>query len=105
MGARDPRAKICGHALRGPPLPPPPWSMVQDAPPPVGWSVGSLFPLWGGCGGFGVLGLAYAFEGIRLQVDKGLGRVWDAGSLGLTVYVWFRPKACIYAGFRVGSRV
>ena len=41
-----------------PPLPPPPWSMVQDAPPPVGWSVGSLFPLWGGCGGFGVLGLA-----------------------------------------------
>ena len=42
-----------GHALRGPPPPPPPWSMVQDAPPPVGWSVGSLFPLWGGCGGFG----------------------------------------------------
>ena len=41
-----------------PPLPPPPWSMVQDAPPPVGWSAGSLFPLWGGCGGFGVLGLA-----------------------------------------------
>ena len=35
--------------------PPPPWSMVQDGPPPVG---GSLFPLWGGCGGFGVLGLA-----------------------------------------------
>ena len=32
-------------------------SMVQD-PPSVGWSVGSLFPLWGGCGGFGVLGLA-----------------------------------------------
>ena len=28
-----------------PPLPPPPWSMVQDAPSPVGWSVGSLFPL------------------------------------------------------------
>ena len=42
--------------LAAPPLPP--WSMVQDAPPPVGWSVGSLFPLWGGCGGFGVLGLA-----------------------------------------------
>ena len=36
--------------------------MVQDAPPPVGWSVGSLFPLWGGCGGFGVLGLAEAFD-------------------------------------------
>ena len=42
-----------------PPLSPPPWSMVQDAPPPsCGMSVGSLFPLWGGCGGFGVLGLA-----------------------------------------------
>ena len=48
---------LYGHALSGPP-PSPPWSMVQDAPPPVGWSVGSLFPLWGGCGGFGVLGLA-----------------------------------------------
>ena len=52
---------IYGHALRGPPLPPP--SMVYGPgwpppPPPVGWSVGSLFPLWGGCGGFGVLGLA-----------------------------------------------
>ena len=43
-----------GHALRGPPLPPPPWSMVQDAPscggggvwvplPPVGW----LWGFWG----------------------------------------------------------
>ena len=41
-----------------PPLPP---SMVYGAgcpPPPVGWSVGSLLALWGGCGGFGVLGLA-----------------------------------------------
>ena len=28
-----------------PPPPTPPWSIVQDAPPPVGWSVGSLFPL------------------------------------------------------------
>ena len=49
---------IWSRAPRPPPLPPPPWSMVQDALPPVGWSVGSLFPLWGGCGAFGVLGLA-----------------------------------------------
>ena len=45
--------EIYGHALRGPPLPPPPWSMVQDAPPPVGW---------GGCGGFGVLLLIFGFR-------------------------------------------
>ena len=44
-----------------PPLPPPPWSMVQDAPPPVGWGVGPSSP-WGGCGGFVVLGLTDAFE-------------------------------------------
>ena len=42
---------IYGHSFRGPP------SMVQDAP--VGWGVGSLFTLWGG---FGVAGLAEAFE-------------------------------------------
>ena len=31
--------------------------------PPLLWDgVGALFPLWGGCGGLGVLGLAYAFE-------------------------------------------
>ena len=46
------------HIWSRAPRPPPPWSMVQDGPPPVGWSGGSLFPLWGGCGGFGVLGLA-----------------------------------------------
>ena len=41
-----------------PPSPPPPWSMVQDAPVPVGWSVGSLFFFCGVIVGFGVLGLA-----------------------------------------------
>ena len=35
--------------------------MAQDATPPV-VGCGSLFPLWGGCGGFEVLGLADAFE-------------------------------------------
>ena len=37
-GVGEPRTGIIyGHALRDPP--PPPWSMVQDARPPVGWSV------------------------------------------------------------------
>ena len=71
------------------PPPPPPWSMVQDAPllwdgvwvpsSPVGW-------LWGFWGfgsslSFRVLGLGLGLKGTRLQVDKGLGRVWGVGSL------------------------
>ena len=65
--------------------PPSPPSMVYGSgcPRSCGVGCGSLFPLWAGCGGFGVLGLADAVEsrvwgskGIRLRVDKGLGRVW-----------------------------
>ena len=36
----------------------------------------------------------FSVKGIRLRVDKGLGRVWGVGSLELTVHVLFcfRPK-------------
>ena len=65
------------------------WSrMLQDAPPPVGWSVGSLFPLppvgwlWG-FWGFG-FSLGLRLKGLRLRVDKGLGRICSVCSaLGL----------------------
>ena len=67
-------------------------------PPPCAVGCGVLLPfvrwLW-------VLGLAKALSfcglglvvqglglnGIRLRVDKGLGRVWGVCSLGLTVFV------------------
>ena len=60
--------KIFGHKLHTPPPPSPPPKVNG---PDIGWGhpLGSLFPLWGGCG---VLG--FAVKGIRLRVDKGSGK-------------------------------
>ena len=63
------------------------WSRAPRPPPlaPLHGLWSRMPPLlWGGCGGFGVLGLAGACEsrlqkgskGKRLRVNKGLGRVW-----------------------------
>ena len=79
---------IWSRAPRPPPLPPPPWSMVQDAPPPVGWGVGQLFPLWGGCGGFWGFGLlSLGVKRYKASSRQGLREGLGVGSFGLTVYV------------------
>ena len=57
------------------------------------WGVASLFPLWGGCGGFWVL------ESIRLRVDKGFGRIWFVRVAGLGLEPAFRR------GLGLGDRV
>ena len=56
MAAQKLRVRVYfyGQTLNGPPLPPHcPWSRMPPPPPPRGWGVGSLFPLWCGCGVLG----------------------------------------------------
>ena len=82
--------------------PPPPPSMVYGpgCPPSYGMECGFSFPpvgwLWGFLGFWVYFKLFnFGLKGTRLQVDKGIGRVWGVGSLGLIVYAWFTFRVCI----------